>query len=1467
MMFTSGSYSGNGGGSNISITIGFQPDAVIIKASTAQHTVMRTATMPSNATKQLAALNALQANHIVSLDANGFTVGTQAEVNGGSANTYYWMAFKDTGDGDLNIGSYSGNSTAGRQITTGFQPSYVIVMSSAGVRAVQRFSTMADNSSIQFDTSSSALNMITGFGPTFFTLGSDTQVNGSSSTTYHYIAWKAVTGRSQVGSYTGDGSTGGQAIAGLGFRPEYVIVKGDSNNVGVHHPVSLNGDNTLRFDNNGASGSITDSIKSLDADGFHVGGDATVNGNGTTYYWMAFDADNDVSQIAITSPTSVDGLVAGSSFPVVVQAQDSTGSPINVAVPLLITLSLKTGSGVLGGTVGGVIPIGSSQITLAGVTYTRAEGGVVITASAPGESTPAAFSQNLTFAAGSGARLVFSTPPRNSIAGTITPGPPTVTVEDIAGNLITNSTASITISLNTPGVTLNGTKIQNAASGSAAFTDLSINTAGTGYSFTASSPGFASATSATFNVNAGPPVNIVLAIPPVAIGVPVGTPLRGPTTVAVRDSFGNNVVSPPVPIAVQVTGPSVLNGTTLRNTVGGSAIFSDIYVTKTGNYTLTATAPGLPPVSSGQFSVNVPGAATRLAFPNPIANATAGAAIPAFKVCFFDAFNNTVTVAANISIAIGSNPGGANLSGTTTVQMPGGCPLNGFISGLVIDRANPPNTTYTFIATATDLSTGQQLFTPAVSSNFNINKPTGKDLVIEGLVVSPGSVQFDSGTNVSVSYSVANRGTLAIGASEQFTDKIYLSTDAVLGSDVLLGTSTQHGAGLASNGTIPVTQVVTIPNGTAIGNYYVLVVADDPGVVTEVLENNNLATKPFAITGPSPFISNLSPSSGQAGTVVTISGSNFGTAQGNSTITFNGVNAVPNNWSDTSIDVPVPAAATTGPVVVTVSGQASNSATFTLVNMPDLAVSALSTPPTSATAGTSFTVTDTTINNGNAPAAATVTRYRLSLDTTITSSDPLLIGTRSIPVLAPGEMSTGSVTVTVPVDLPPGLYFIAACADDTQLAAESNETNNCLITSAPAQLKNVKDKGLAWLITHQQLDGSWRSTAGTEVTATATALEVFGNAGMRNAPNYGRGISWLSNASASSVDSLVRQIWALNQAQLNVGVYLSQLLGWRNDTLKTWGAYKKFETSFPDTPLALNAIRTAALPYLDGDVQTGVCVIMQAQKTGDPSVNGSWSYVPSLTLSPSTAVGSAILPTTANISEVAAIQKLKGWTTRTCNSVVFTLQTVIDNGINWFLTQRAKPDGGFGDGNASTVLDTALAYPVLLALRPTDPATSAALSYLINHQNDDGSWNSDALQTAFALKALGNSSQLDTDNDGIPDTVEILLGTNPNGPDPRNRGNQGMSMMTAQGLSSSSLSTMNQTNTSSGLIADGDLNGDDTLDAGDLALAERFALGLAPPTAQQLIHGDVFPPGSPDGVIDVNDVASIRRKILGLGGF
>ncbi len=83
-----------------------------------------------------------------------------------------------------------------------------------------------------------------------------------------------------------------------------------------------------------------------------------------------------------------------------------------------------------------------------------------------------------------------------------------------------------------------------------------------------------------------------------------------------------------------------------------------------------------------------------------------------------------------------------------------------------------------------------------------------------------------------------------------------------------------------------------------------------------------------------PTVTSISPNSGAVGSSVAITGTNFGSAQGSSTIKLNGTTALVANWSNTSIVAVVPANATSGLFSVTVNGQTANSSSFSVTALP-----------------------------------------------------------------------------------------------------------------------------------------------------------------------------------------------------------------------------------------------------------------------------------------------------------------------------------------------------------------------------------------------------------------------------------------------------------------------------------------------------------------------------------------------------
>lgn len=116
----------------------------------------------------------------------------------------------------------------------------------------------------------------------------------------------------------------------------------------------------------------------------------------------------------------------------------------------------------------------------------------------------------------------------------------------------------------------------------------------------------------------------------------------------------------------------------------------------------------------------------------------------------------------------------------------------------------------------------------------------------------------------------------------------------------------------------------TIPGG---------VVAGVGNIVLTTSSNKTSNTYPVTITATSssPAISSLSASSGAIGTDITIIGTNFGSSQGSSVVTFNGINSgTCSVWNTNSITCTIPTGATTGNVVVNVNGINSNGVNFTV---------------------------------------------------------------------------------------------------------------------------------------------------------------------------------------------------------------------------------------------------------------------------------------------------------------------------------------------------------------------------------------------------------------------------------------------------------------------------------------------------------------------------------------------------------
>ena len=135
-----------------------------------------------------------------------------------------------------------------------------------------------------------------------------------------------------------------------------------------------------------------------------------------------------------------------------------------------------------------------------------------------------------------------------------------------------------------------------------------------------------------------------------------------------------------------------------------------------------------------------------------------------------------------------------------------------------------------------------------------------------------------------------------------------------------------------------------------------------------------------------------------------------------------------------------------GPGAVVETSELNNVRTTGIRIGPDLTVSAFSVPTTPLGAGASLTVSDTTTNAGASTAAASTTRFYLSVNSLWDAADVALQG-RSIPALAPGAASSGTTTITIPAGTATGTYYLVAKADGLESVPEVYETNNTRLAS------------------------------------------------------------------------------------------------------------------------------------------------------------------------------------------------------------------------------------------------------------------------------------------------------------------------------------------------------------------------------------------------------------------------------------
>jgi hypothetical protein len=282
---------------------------------------------------------------------------------------------------------------------------------------------------------------------------------------------------------------------------------------------------------------------------------------------------------------------------------------------------------------------------------------------------------------------------------------------------------------------------------------------------------------------------------------------------------------------------------------------------------------------------------------------------------------------------------------------------------------------------------GDGTFAPSVSIPVMVTVGKAASTTVGSVLISVGNGNFATFTSGPAPV------TLFLRASINPTGKL-LPTGTVNFVDTFNGTATTVASNVAVNQAFEAFTASGIST-FAPGNHSI--VANYSGDASFTASSSPAVA--FTITAAvAPTITNLNPTSGQVGTPVTITGTNFGATQGTSTVTFNGTAGTPTSWSATSIVVPVPTGATTGPVIVKVGGVASNSLNFTV---------------TAATTGT-FTVTGGSVTLTTVAGQTATSTSKITVTPTGTFGSPLPVMFTCPTGGAPSGVTCSPLTITIP---------------------------------------------------------------------------------------------------------------------------------------------------------------------------------------------------------------------------------------------------------------------------------------------------------------------------------------------------------------------------------------------------------------------------------------------------------------------
>lgn len=178
-----GTYTGNGVDNRNITGVGFQPDW-LMTIGNGEQDFFRPGPLAGDASYQLNA-NGTTSNRIQALQADGFQLGSNADVNQ-NTRVYYWVAFDVTAN--VAVGSYLGNSADSRNITgLGLDPDFVWVKRLAARQSIWRTDAIAGDRTLFWGAGAPVADRIQSLIADGFQVGTNQDANQNNQT-YYYLA-------------------------------------------------------------------------------------------------------------------------------------------------------------------------------------------------------------------------------------------------------------------------------------------------------------------------------------------------------------------------------------------------------------------------------------------------------------------------------------------------------------------------------------------------------------------------------------------------------------------------------------------------------------------------------------------------------------------------------------------------------------------------------------------------------------------------------------------------------------------------------------------------------------------------------------------------------------------------------------------------------------------------------------------------------------------------------------------------------------------------------------------------------------------------------------------------------------------------------------------------------------------------------------------------------------------------------